>query len=243
MDIDNGRMDGFIRSQRLGETLACPTGKEPSCAEPDVMGWHDAREIPNYWLYAANFVLQDHLFEPTTSWSLPAHLFVVSAWSASCKVKADPESCSSEIENPPYRPDFQEALAPPNQRPLTTPDYAWTDLTYLLHAHNVTWAYYIEGGNEPDCEDDPMVCPPILQSARTPGIWNPLPWFDTVRDDNQLGNIQDLSSFLKAATDGSLPAVSWVTPNAADSEVPPASISRGQAYVTNLINTVMQGPA
>ena len=88
-----------------------------------------------------------------------------------------------------------------------------------------------------------MVCPPILQSARTPGIWNPLPWFDTVRDDNQLGNIQDLSSFLKAATDGSLPAVSWVTPNAADSEVPPASISRGQAYVTNLINTVMQGPA
>lgn len=87
-----------------------------------------------------------------------------------------------------------------------------------------------------------MVCPPILQSARTPGIWNPLLWFDTVRDDNQLGNVQDLSNFLKAATDGNLPAVSWVIPNAADSEVPPASISRGQAYVTNLINTVMQGP-
>jgi phospholipase C len=94
-------MDGFIRAQRLGQTLACPTVKEPSCAEPDVMGWHDAREIPNYWSYARNFVLQDHMFEPTTSWSLPAHLFMMSAWSATCRTKADPESCSSEIENPP----------------------------------------------------------------------------------------------------------------------------------------------
>jgi phospholipase C len=183
------------------------------------------------------------MFEPTTSWSLPAHLFMLSAWSATCRANADPESCSSEIETPPYRPDYQEALAPPNQPPpITTPDYTWTDLTYLLHARNVTWAYYIEGGNEPDCADDQMVCPPILQSARTPGIWNPLPWFDTVRDDNQLGNVQDLSNFLAAATNGTLPAVSWIVPNAADSEVPPASIRRGQAHVTTLINTVMQGP-
>ena len=29
------------------------------------MGWHDAREIPNYWAYAQNFVLQDKMFEPT----------------------------------------------------------------------------------------------------------------------------------------------------------------------------------
>ena len=42
------------------------------------MGYHDAREIPNYWAYARNFVLQDHMFEPNTSWSLPAHLFMVS---------------------------------------------------------------------------------------------------------------------------------------------------------------------
>src|ERR1700716_1938973 len=88
-----------------------------------------------------------------------------------------------------------------------------------------------------------MPCPPIFQSARTPGIWNPLPWFDTVRADDQLSNIEDLSNFLTAAKDGTLPAVSWITPNAADSEVPPASINQGQAYVTTLINTLMQGPA
>ena len=36
------------------------------------MGYHDAREIPNYWALAQNFVLQDNLFEPNSSWSLPA---------------------------------------------------------------------------------------------------------------------------------------------------------------------------
>jgi len=40
------------------------------------MGWHDAREIPNYWTYAENFVLQDKMFEPNASWSLPS----ISLW-------------------------------------------------------------------------------------------------------------------------------------------------------------------
>ena len=45
------------------------------------MGYHDAREIPNYWTNAEQFVLQDHMFEPNASRSLPAHLFTVSEWS------------------------------------------------------------------------------------------------------------------------------------------------------------------
>ncbi len=51
----------------------------------DVMGYHDAREIPNYWTYAQNFVLQDNIFEPNSSWSWPEHLFMVSGWSATCR--------------------------------------------------------------------------------------------------------------------------------------------------------------
>ena len=58
------------------------------------MGYHDAREIPNYWAYAQNFVLQDHMFEPNASWSLPAHLFMVSDWSARCSRAGDPMSCT-----------------------------------------------------------------------------------------------------------------------------------------------------
>ena len=87
-----------------------------------------------------------------------------------------------------------------------------------------------------------MTCIPKAQSAGTPGIWNPLPWFDTVREDGELGNIQTLSNFYKAAQDGTLPAVSWITPDGDVSEHPPALVSDGQTYVTGLINAIMQGP-
>jgi phospholipase C len=81
-DIDGGRMDGFIAQQELGRKQSCKHVNSPTCARlgtaPDVVGYHDAREIPNYWTYARQFVLQDHMFEPNASWSLPAHLFLVS---------------------------------------------------------------------------------------------------------------------------------------------------------------------
>jgi phospholipase C len=121
-------------------------------------------------------------------------------------------------------------------------DYAWTDLTYLLYKANVSWAYYLSNGSEPDCENDAMLCDSKPQSANVPGIWNPLPAFDTVKQDNQLTNIQQVDQFLIAAKAGTLPAVSWIVPDNTVSEHPPASIKAGQAYVTGLINAIMQGP-
>ncbi len=41
---------------------------------------------------------------------------------------------------------------------------------------------------------------------------------------------------------GHLPAVSWVIPSGAVSEHPTSSIRSGQAYVTNLVNTISHGP-
>ncbi|MGZ4309006.1 MAG: alkaline phosphatase family protein, partial [Gaiellaceae bacterium] len=90
--------------------------------------------------------------------------------------------------------------------------------------------------------DHALTCPYVRQSAGTPGIWNPLPHFATVRQDGQLGNIRPLAAFLRAARRGSLPAVSWVVPNDRVSEHPPALVSTGQAWVTKLIDTVMRGP-
>ena len=46
----------------------------------------------------------------------------------------------------------------------------------------------------------------------------------------------------RSAADGSLPNVSWVTPNWADSNHPGAPILQGQAWVTRLVNAVMRGP-
>ena len=237
-DIDAGRMDGFISSAQQGKGQRCADPNDPVCTIPgatDVMGYHDGGEIPNYWAYAKSFVLQDHMFEPDLSWSLPAHLFEVSGWSARCAIPAEPLSCVNAPQSPAAPPDFNKLGA--------VPDYAWTDLTYLLHRHHVSWGYYVFAGGEPDCEDDEdIACAPVGQNAATPGIWNPLPYFDTVRQDGQIANIQSLSGFYAAAREGALPAVSWVVPNQRVSEHPPAGVSAGQAYVTSVINAIMRSP-
>lgn len=239
-DIDNGKMDGFIRQAIKGRKQACINSFDPSCSTttqlPDVMGYHDAREIPNYWAYAQHFVLQDQMFEPNASWSLPEHLFMVSEWSARCSRQGDPMSCQNALQNP------QSLGQGKRQGLVPRPDYAWTDLTYLLHKAGVTWAYYVADGTQPDCQDDQMFCQPKPQHAGTPEIWNPLPYFETLRQDGELGNIQHLSQFDTAAKNGTLPAVSWIVPNGKNSEHPPALVSTGQAYVTGLINAIMQSP-
>ncbi|HXQ96122.1 MAG TPA: alkaline phosphatase family protein, partial [Candidatus Acidoferrales bacterium] len=231
-DIDGGKMDGFVGQDEQAKK-GCSNVLNQGCAgtgTPDVMGYVTGAEIPNYWTYARDYVLQDHMFEPNASWSLPAHLFTVSGWSAKCSDPSNPESCTSDIN----QPGLPTAA---NPQP-----YAWTDLTYLLHAQGVSWGYYLDQGYQPDCDDDAISCSPVAQKISVPGIWNPLPGFGDVKADGQLGNIQDISHFLAAARAGTLPAVSWVIPNSKDSEHPPALISTGQSYVTNLINTVMSGP-
>ncbi len=295
-DVDGGKMDGFVTTAELDTNRGCAlTIPTPSVCLPsgpvDVMGYHDAREIPNYWTYARGFTLEDHMFEPVQSWSLPAHLYLVSGWSARC-TSARPMSCyndPSQVQAPlpaafvtclkghgltttdlrrrpslsPHRRaklDACIAALTPGQRQRvlslaiaggggegqTLGRYSWTDLTYLLHAHNISWAYYVQSGVQPDCNANPdqsaAGCAPVKQGANTPSIWNPLPSFTDVKADGQSANIQTLSAFYSAAANGTLPAVSWIAPSQGNSDHPPANIGTGQAYVTNLINTIMRGP-
>jgi phospholipase C len=231
-------MDGFVRQAEAGwnctvgdpTCVPCTPVQQTKCI--DVTGYHDDREIPNYWTYARDFVLQDQIFEPNASWSLPGHLFMVSEWSAHCTDAHNPFSCTNSLDFPTI----------PNGAFDSHLYYAWTDITYLLHAANVSWRYYVFKGTEPDCADGAPTCFPVPQSATTPGIWNPLPNFTDVTQDGELGNIQSLSNFVTAAQNGTLPAVSWIDPTDSVSEHPTARVSAGQTYVTGLVNTIMQSP-
>jgi phospholipase C len=254
-DIDGGRMDGFIARAEQGPRCSgnnptcspCKTStahrKSSSCA--DVMGYHDAREIPNYWSYAENFVLQDHLFSAVDSWSLPQHLYMVSEWSAFCTSPFRASSCHSAVQHP--NPDSVVSTSQTGTS-FSTPNsgkrlYAWTDITYLLHRQDVSWSYYVLKGLQPDCEAaDAASCPAVAQQAQTPGIWNPLLSFTDVTQDGERGNIKSVSRFFADAKRGTLPAVSWIVPNGTVSEHPPALVSAGQTYVTGLVNAIMRSP-
>src|SRR5947209_10595336 len=105
-DVDGGKLDGFSREALSGRTN-CADLTNPACtngaagqrkrAATEVMGYHDGTDIPNYWAYAKDFVLQDHMFEPVQSWSLPSHLAMVSGWSAACGNPSNPMSCYSSL--------------------------------------------------------------------------------------------------------------------------------------------------
>jgi len=239
-DINGGQMNGFVKSAEESieceKTYGCKVRCFTTECRIESMGYHDAREIPNYWKYAENFVLQDNMFESTASWSLPEHLWMVSGWSATCPLTTlNPLECTGTLE--PKAP--AKAL-----NPVETParaNYAWTDITYLLHKAGVSWGYFIQSGAQPDCQlNEQVSCTKVLQNAKTPGIWNPLPDFLDVKEDKQLVNIQPLPNFYADAQSSncSIPAVSWVIPSDTVSEHPPSSIAKGQAYVTSLINAI-----
>jgi phospholipase C len=262
-DMNGGKMNGFIGSVETAEPdtdrLAChmPITTQaklitvlqgPPCL--DVMGYHTAQEIPDYWKYARNFVLQDHMFSPVVSWSLPAHLYMMSAWSARCESPTNPMSCKTDLVNP--DPDGKAGnqngaqallgLTEISDNDDTTGDYAWTDITYLLHRHHISWRYYLTQGSEPDCANGAMTCTQVPQNVETPEIWNPLPDFTDVHQDNQIGNIVPAQRFYSDAYRGHLPAISWLIPSGDDSEHPPALVDVGEDHVVRAINAIMSGP-
>src|SRR5438270_530707 len=73
-DVDGGKMDGYVGQfyKHWNQTTCSPVPATGTCS--DVMGYKDRGDIPNYWSYADNFVLQDHMFESVPSWSRTSHV-------------------------------------------------------------------------------------------------------------------------------------------------------------------------
>ena len=237
IDVNGGRMDGFVQAVVDSPIYCADHRNDPDCrgylgprGQPDVMSYHTKATIPNYWRYAQEYVLQDHMFAPADSWTLPAHLFLVSAWAARCQNPQNPMSCSSNLE-------LQEE-AEIQRSNQNVPIWAWTPITYLLNENDVSWGYYI---GDDTCIFEP--CGPKGEE-RTAAQQNPLPWFTSLRETGQLDRIMGHSRFFAAAAAGTLPSVSWVMPYSGVGEHPGAGepIWKGQRHVTNVINALMEGP-
>jgi phospholipase C len=197
--IDGGLMDGFIAG----------SGQKPG----DVMGWHDYRELSNYWNYAQLYVLQDRLFESITSYSLPAHLYMLAAQSGGYigTGQAYPQS------------------------------FAFNEITQLLGSGKIDWRYYVNRGKTAGAADGGVAN--VDSDETTYTFWNPLPAFPAVKNDpTQFGRLTNATQFYTDVQSGTLPQVSWIIPNSDLSEHPPASIATGMNYVTGLVNAVMNSP-
>ena len=106
-DLDGGKMDGFVGQAEKGRNARAPNPvqsvqrRRRSATCIDAMGYHDAREIPNYWTYAENFVLQDDMFESDSFVELARAPL---RWSRLGRLRArtdsDPMACVNAIEQP-----------------------------------------------------------------------------------------------------------------------------------------------
>jgi phospholipase C len=240
-DIDGGKMDGFVGSLDARPTKCWVDRTLPHCdrilgpqGQPDVMSTLRRGSIPNYWGWADRFVLQDEMFTSADSWSLPSHLFLVSGWSAFCSDPKDPMSCRSNLtlKRADQRWDFGDR-----------PNYAWTDVTWLLDKAGVSWRYYI---GDDTCWEPP--CPgPNDRATSSKAVFMPIAGFTSFWDGERDGihdNVRSVHRYLDAAQGGTLPDVSWIMPSSGVSDHPasPSTIRTSMAYVTRLVNAAMKGP-
>ena len=203
------------------------------------MGYHTGEDIPNYWTYARDFVLQDHMFESVASWSLPSHLYLVSGGRRTAPGTAIRSSCTNALQIPRNPPDFAAGTAP-----RTGPIYAWTDLTYLLHKHHVSWRYYVFKGTEPDCESNATQ----IVRARSQADRQDARDLESAavlrhrpsRTTSSGTSSRSRTSSRRPTRDAARGLVDRAQRHV--SEHPPGLVSAGQTYVTGLINTIMRSP-
>jgi phospholipase C len=237
-DWNNGSMNGFIVGENNGQT----------------MGYYDRSDIPYYWDYAGNFVLDDNFFSSEMGPSMPNHLYIVSG-------RSGPQANLSDIPTVGAPPGYIWLLNgtivsnPWNicstcggdgyldLRYLSNMSLSWEAMAQELTQNNISWKWYTGASN-----------------PTAPSIWDVLPVFSYFRAHPQLirENVVGTQNFVNSLQNGTLPSVSWVIPGSSwmpptypftakpainfctTSEHPPARPDCGMDYVSYLINAVMQ---
>jgi phospholipase C len=220
-DINGGKMDGFLSQAYTRYALTVPTySTQPGYNPKEIMGYYDGSDIPNYWNYARLYVLNDHMFESVSAYSLSSHLYMLAA------------QAGGYVGTPqPYPTEFD-----------------FPEITELLANDDVSWNYYVTSGKTLDSQGRAIGS--AADQANDPDqftLWNPLPAFPKVQNDStQRIRMVDTAQFYADAAAGTLPSVSWICPfflnPLSDHPAFKGGTRTCMAYVTGLINAVQQSP-
>jgi len=211
-DWNNGAMNGFVISE----------GRQ-------TMGYYDGSDIPYYWDYAANYVIDDNFFSSQMGPSFPNHLYIASGTNGP----------GANVNGNANRGKWLNNGYITNNYPGATFSglaLDWMALAQELTQSNITWSWYT--GENPS----------------VPTYWNVLPYFSYFQQNpNQLHlHLKSVGAFAPDISNGQLPAVSWITPgewapptepsicHGSMSEHPPARIDCGMDYVAYLVNHIME---
>lgn len=228
VEYDSGKMDGF-NVDRL------PKRGTLNCVKPYV--FVNPVQIKPYWDLATQYVLADHMFQTQASSSFTAHQDLIAGGTRinrRASVIDDPGVYPWGCDSP---PGTKTGLITTklNYKRWSGPFPCFTQyqtLRDLLDAKGVSWKYYT---------------PPINRKPNA-AIWDAFDAIKAVRESSEWGtNVvsPDIVIF-KDLKRGSLPAVSWVIPDAFNSDHPQEcclkqkDIDRGPSWVASIVNAVGQ---
>jgi phospholipase C len=182
-------------------------------------------DIPNYFSYAANFVLADNTFSSIHSSTLPNHFYTIAA--TSNNVISTPTrrgndwswGCDSND------PNMRVMVATPNGEVSNVfPCFDFQTLADLMDQAGVSWKYY---------------APPYGERGYQLSTYNNIrhirygnDWTSDVVLDTQ---------FASDAQAGNLASVSWLVTGYADEHAPNPTCF-GENWTVQQINAIMQGP-
>lgn len=217
---DNGKMDGFDLGS-LGPDR--PAGKYP-------YQYVEEKYIEPYWSMARQYVLADHMFPTMFGGSFTAHLDLIAS-------TTDLRSDLAEVDAPTATPWGCDApggtrtstLEPSRQENGGTgpfPCFTQFDtLASLLDPANVSWAYY---------------APSVTGRDNGGRVWSEFDSISAIRHGRDWARnvISPPSTILNDAASGRLPDVSWVIPDAGDSDHTGEGRDDGPSWVSSVVNAV-----
>jgi len=222
--LNNGKMNGFLEA-------AGQSNEYNSKRAHDVMSYYDNSTLPNLWAYAKQYVLADRFFSSAKSYSQPNHWYMIAGNS--------PAVSLTEGEAQEKAACYNSTTA---QLTMGTCSYIneaqdISTMADVLTQHGVSWKYY----------DTPV--PPGYTLAQaiagnTGGpdafaYWNPLFTKNSTYQSYE-NSVVAREQFFWDLGNGTLPQVSWVIPSPGISDHPPANVTLGMWWITDIVDSVMK---
>jgi phospholipase C len=223
-DWDQGKMDGFGGE---GGSKRCPG---PAGAKP--YQYVDPAQIAPYWDIAEQYVLADQMFQTQGSGSFTAHQDLI-AGSTLIDQPADTKSIVDFPSTRPWgcdaKPGTKTSLLVYSHNVLHDdydkgpfPCVSYNTMQFTLDAKKISWKYY---------------SPP--EPHGTGSLWNAFDAVAAVRNGPEWStNVAKTNVFFSDVSGGTLPAVSWIVPDNANSDHPVQKSDTGPSWVASIVNAV-----
>jgi phospholipase C len=215
-DMNDGAMNGFDK-----DAILFPSGKPPSYTPPPYPQYVYARhtDIQPYLAIAESYVLADRFFSSAADGSFIGHQYLIAAQAGHAWGQPEhfPWGCDS-TNNTIGVLDANGQIT--NQTEV--PCFTHLSLADELDARRVSWRYY---------------SPPISNAAY---IWSAYDAIRSIREGPDWGTkvISPEQQVLVDVASGTLAAVTWVVPDAPDSDHPGVPSTTGPSWVASIVNAV-----